>query len=61
MLSLVKKKVYGNRYIREMTIEPRALAPAAQIIIIIILVVPTTAQIQSLMPVLQVGPTTNRM
>ncbi len=43
MLSFVRKKEYANRYIREMTMKPRALAPTAQItIIMIILVVPTT-------------------
>lgn len=52
-----RKKVYTNRYIREMTIESRTLAPVAQIIIIMIIsVVSTTMQILSIMPVIPVGP-----
>ncbi len=59
MPSFVNKKVYANRYIKEMTIEPQALAAAAQIIIImIILMVSTTMQIQSTMPMGRVGQTT---
>ncbi len=43
MPPFIRKKVYANKCIREMTIESQALAPAAQItIIIIILLVPTT-------------------
>ncbi len=41
-----------------MTMEPQTLAPAAQITIMIILVVPTTMQIRSTMLVGQVGQTT---
>ncbi len=55
MPPFARKEVYANRCIREMTMEPRALAPAAQIIIMIILVVPTTMQIRSTMPVGWVG------
>ncbi len=52
MLLLTKRKVYANKYIREMTIEPRALVPTVQITIIMIIpVVPITIQIQSIMPV----------
>ncbi len=58
MPPFTKKKLYANRCIREMTIEPQALAPVAQIIIMIILVVSTIMQIQSTMSVGQVGQTT---
>ncbi len=58
MPPFAKKKVYANKCIREMTMESRALAPAAQITIMIILVVPTTMQIRSTMPVGRVGQTT---
>ncbi len=51
-----RKKVYTNRYIREMTIEQRALASVAQITIIMIkLVVPI---IWSTMPVGWMGQIT---
>lgn len=42
MLPLARKKVYTNRYIREMTMELQALASAAQMIIIMIIVVVPT-------------------
>ncbi len=58
MPPFAKKKIYANRCIREMTIEPRAMAPATQITIMIILVMPTTMQIQSTMPMGRVGQTT---
>ncbi len=58
MPPFVRKKVYANECIREMTMEPRTPAPAAQITIMIILVVPTTMQIRSTMPVGRVGQTT---
>ena len=51
MLLLAKKKVYANRYMRKMIIESRTLVLVAQIIIMIILVVPTIAQIRSPIPV----------
>lgn len=52
MPTFTKKKVYANRYIREMTKKPEVLTPAAQIILImIILVVSTMMQIQSMMSV----------
>ena len=59
--TLAKKKVYANRFISEITMELRALAPVAQIILMIILVVPTTAKIRSPILVVQVRPTTKRM
>ncbi len=58
MPPFARKKVYANRCIREITMESRMLAPVAQITIMIILVVPTTMQIRSTIPVGWVGQTT---
>ncbi len=56
MLPFTRKKGYINRCIREMTMEPRALAPVAEITIIMIVLVMLTTR--STMPVGQGGKTT---
>ncbi len=51
MPPFAKKKVYANRCIKEITMKLQVLAPAPQItIIMIILIVPTIMQIQSMIP-----------